>query len=151
MNGWTKDNSIIRERIIDELHLDVICICETHLKHNDCLDIEGFTCFNNNRKSIHRRAPKGSGGVAVLIRDYVLQEYKVTVVSKDFEGILGMQLENNDTGFTAVVFCCYLSPENSVWGRNADDMFSQLTGELYVNQEADLLIVAGDFNARIER
>jgi len=149
VNGWTGENSVLRESIINKLDLDVVCISETHLKNNEHIEFEGFTCFNNNRKLVHRRAPKGSGGIAILVRDSVLRDYSVTQVSKDFEGILGIQLENIDTGFISVIFCCYLSPENSTWGRNADNMFSQLTAEIYANQEADLIVVTGDFNARI--
>ena len=43
-----------------------------------------------------------------------------------------------------------ISPQNiQFWGRDADEMFTQLTGEMYSHQEADLVVVYGDFNARI--
>ena len=60
-----------------------------------------------------------------------------------------MQVQDKVTDFTTAIFSFYLSPEYSVWGRNADEMFTQSTGELYSHQEADLVVACGNFNARI--
>ena len=102
-----------------------------------------------NRQRTHRRAPKGSGGVAILVKNIVFDNFTVKVVDRDQEVILAIQLVNKETGFVCVVFSCYLPPENSVWGRNADAFFSHLTSQVYMHQEADLISIGGDFNARL--
>ena len=68
--GWAQrkdtDSNLLREGIIRQLDLDIIGIAETHLLHDQSLDIEGYTWFGRNRKNIHIRAKKGSGGVDFL-------------------------------------------------------------------------------------
>ncbi len=53
------------------------------------------------------------------------------------------------TDFKFVIFCCYLPPENSVWGRNPTQFFSHLITQLYMYQDHDFVCICGDFNARI--
>ena len=38
--------------------------------------MEGYKWFGNNRKHLHRKAVRGSGGVGVLIREKVLNTTK---------------------------------------------------------------------------
>ena len=45
------------------------------------------------------------------------------------------------------IVACYLPPENSDWGRNADDFYAHLISELYLS-DADYVIIGGDFNAK---
>jgi len=139
----------LREAIIKQICLDIVCISETHLKGNDIIDLDGFKSYMKNRQKTHRRAPKGSGGVAILVKNSVFVNFSVNVIDRDQEGILGIQLTNKETGFVCVVFSCYLPPENSIWGRNADVFFSHLTSQVYMYQEADLISIGGDFNARL--
>ena len=47
------------------------------------------------------------------------------------------------------MFVCYLSPENSVWGRDVSNGFVNILSLLYVCSFADLIVLCGDFNARI--
>ena len=47
------------------------------------------------------------------------------------------------------MFICYLSPENSVWGRDVSNYFVNILSLLYVCSFADLIVLCGDFNARI--
>ena len=47
------------------------------------------------------------------------------------------------------MFVCYLSPENSVWGRDVSNYFVNILSLLYVCSLADLIVLCGDFNARI--
>ena len=58
--GWAqrKDTAsyLFREEIIRHLDLDIICIAETHLLHDQLLDVEGYTWFGSKRKNIDIRA-----------------------------------------------------------------------------------------------
>ena len=65
-----------------------------------------------------------------------------------FEGILSVKFCHKFTDFSFIVICCYLPPENSVWGRDSDKFFSHLTSELYTYSYADCIIICGDLNAR---
>ncbi len=124
-------------------------LSETHLRENETLNIEGYVSYVHNRTGLHRNAPKGSGGVGILIKRHLLQCFNTEVVDKDIDGIIGIKIVNKFSGFTCVIFCCYLPPENSVWGRDADSFFAHLTTQMYLNQESDVLLIGGDFNARI--
>ena len=48
-----------------------------------------------------------------------------------------------------VVFVCYLPPENSVWGRDAESFFTHLEGCMYQYSSCDHMFICGDLNARI--
>ena len=65
--GWAQktdtDTYILREEMINYLDVVRIGIAETHLLRDQLLEIDGYTWFGSNRKNIHIRAKKGSGGV----------------------------------------------------------------------------------------
>ena len=46
-------------------------------------------------------------------------------------------------------FVCYLPPEGSPYSRDIDAFYAHLITELYLANEADMIFLAGDFNARI--
>ena len=83
------------------------------------------------------------------MKNSLLQEYRVTVFDKSVDGILGIELRHVHTDFVISVFSCYLSPENSPWGREANSFFGHLLAQLYLQSHSDLLFIGGDFNARI--
>jgi len=84
-----------------------------------------------------------------MIKNEILENHKVSIIDKEIDGILGIELVNRLSGFQSVYFCCYLSPENSVWGRDSDSFFAHLTTQVYLHQDCDLILIGGDFNARI--
>ena len=62
--GWVhrKDtDSKLREEIIRQFDLNIIGIAETHLLHDQSLDIEGYTWFGSNRKNYSHQGKKGYG------------------------------------------------------------------------------------------
>ena len=140
-------NKQLREAIIQNEQLDIVLLSETHLQGNKCINVHGFTSFCSNRKEIHVKAPKGSGGVALLIKNEILSDFNVRVIDKEVEGILGVKLLHTESDFSFVVYSCYLAPENSVWGRKSDMYFQHLTSQLYMNEDADFILLGGDFNA----
>ena len=92
VRGWNPnaetDNSIIRRSIIDFLELDIVGIAESHLKGNEILNQPGFIWFGHNRQALHVNARTGSGGVGLLVRDYLLNCFAIYMVKDDTEGIL---------------------------------------------------------------
>ena len=117
---------------------------ETHLGVLDNVNIPGYVWLGNNRKFVNSRAPKPSGSVGVLFKEQLL-----CIIDKQFDGILAIEIKNRFTDFICVVFVCYLSPKNSVWEKDMSNYFVNILSLLYVCSFADLIVLCGDFNARI--
>ena len=76
--GWANGlGGNFRESVIRALDLDIICLCETFLVGDEGINIEGFRWIGNNRKILSRRALRGSGGVGVLIRNLLAEDYSI--------------------------------------------------------------------------
>ena len=126
-----------------------MCVCETHLEGNNVIECEGYVWFGFNRQYKHVNAPKTSGGVGILIRNVLLKHYYVSVQDRTFDGILCVSFTNVCTEFSFIVIVCYLPPENSIWGRNADNFFTHLTSQLYLYVDYEYVFLCGDYNARV--
>ena len=113
------------------------------------LTCDGYTPFLNNRKEKHKDAPSPSGGVAILVKNEIFNDYTVEIIDKAYDGILGIKCTNKITKFTAVIFACYLPPQNSPWGRDSSSFFAHLISEIYLHSYADFIVCGGDINARI--
>ena len=150
VNGWTNSNNILRQNIIKVLDRDIVCIAETHLAKDKTVSFENYTWFGYNRESKHVKSPITHGGVGILVKNNIFTTFNVCVVDKEVDGILVVQFKSkiNDTKF--VLFCCYLPPANSPWAEPTT-FFNHLLTQLYVHKTADLILLCGDFNARIGR
>ena len=149
LGGWTERNSDLRRGILQSADCDILCLCETHLVGDQNIVMTGYKWFGYNRQALHIRAPKGSGGVGILVRDEICISYNVRVVDKSHEGIIGLQLQHKVSDYTIIVYACYLAPENSPWGRDALSFYSHLLSQTYINNDTDAIICCGDFNSRI--
>lgn len=135
--------------MISSLNLDVICLNETHLVNEKCISVSGYRWYGYNRQGIHCKAPKGSGGVGILLKEALLEDYQVKIVDKSIDGILGISLEHKVSEYKCYVYCCYLSPDNSHWGRDSVQFFAHLLSQVYMySTQADAFVICGDFNAR---
>lgn len=123
---------------------DIICVSETHLPLHEIIDVPGYRFYGKNRAS-----QKPSGGVAILIRNDKFQEYTVETCCNDTEGIIGVKLEHKRTRYSTIVVSNYLSPSNSKYGKNPEQFYNRLLMLAYEQCNSNLLIYAGDFNARI--
>ena len=65
------------------MDVGIICLSKTHLRNSQNLNLKGYLTFTQNRNFLHKDAPTASGGVTVLIRDELLQGYKVTATLKN--------------------------------------------------------------------
>ena len=70
---------------------DIYSICETHLSGQNIIEIDSYTWIGYNRRDIHRDAPKSSGGVGILIKQWVCDTYNISVIDKTVDGILGVK------------------------------------------------------------
>ena len=148
MNGWTKNNHELRKEIVKCLDKDIFCVNETHLKENDNLSVEDYLWYGNNRRGVHRRAVKGSGGVGMFVKQNLLKQYQVTVIDRNYDGVLGVLFKSIEFKLNFIIYTCYLPPESSPWA-DPTAFYGHLMSQIYLNSEVNFIIICGDFNARI--
>jgi hypothetical protein len=147
--GWTTQNHNLRAGIINSIDADIVTVCETHLLGSNIIELEGFNWFGFNRPTIQRNAPKASGGVGILVKGWISEQFNITVVDKSYDGILALKFVHRETEGDFIVFSCYLPPENSNRGRDAQSFFAHLLSQIYINSESDKMFIGADFNSRI--
>ena len=118
------------------------------MKNENILNLDNYTWYGNNRKNIHIKAPKASGGVGIFVHHRVSSNFKVTIINKSCDGILAVSFCHLHTDYEFVYITCYLPPENSVWGRDSERFFAVLLHIIY-SSETENIIIAGDFNSRV--
>ena len=119
------------------------------MRDNSEIYIPGYQWYGNNRSLINLRARKGSGGTGILVKDTVYKNYSVKIIDKTIDGIIGIQLVDKISEYTVVIFSCYLPPDNSPYALNVNDFFAHLTSQSYLHCNVDILLICGDFNARV--
>lgn len=55
-------------------------VCETQLKHDEKIYIDGNILLGRNRREIHRHAPKALGGVGFLIINKLSNDYTFEIL-----------------------------------------------------------------------
>ena len=81
----------------------------------------------------------------------ILSQYSFKVTDKQYDGILIIEMKNKFTDFVCILCVCYLSPENSQWGRDPVRFFTHVLAQFYLCTYADLIVLCGDINARVGR
>ena len=122
---------------------------ETHLSQKQSIEIDNYTFFSHNRQITHKRAPKTFGGVGTLVKNVLFNWYDICVFDKCIDGIIGMKLVDKISKCTLIVYNCYLPPINSVYSSESVEFFNHLTQQLYLNADAEMIIICGDFNGRV--
>ena len=79
--------------------------------------------FFHNRSETHINARKYYGGVAAIFKLDVYNEYDIDVVDKSVDGLMILRFTHKLTDYAFLLACCYLPPEQSVWGRDAVPFF----------------------------
>ena len=149
INGWTNNNKDLRIKILNYSESDIISLNETKLSDEDTICLDDYYYFDNKRKSVHVDAPTASGGVGLLVKYAMAQNYNFHVVDKSYNDILAMKFIHKYTNFTFVVVSAYLPPETSPWGRDAFSFYNHLLQLLYNFCDVDGFFILGDLNSRI--
>jgi hypothetical protein len=139
----------VRQRCLETLDVDMLCIAETHLTGAGILTVDGYTWIGQNRKRIHVRAKVGSGGVGVLVKNELYQQFDVCVLEDKYEGILWLSFKHRLITCNFNVCVCYLPPENSTRYVNAHEFFDTLLTGIYDYQNMCEYFICGDFNSRL--
>jgi exonuclease III len=114
-NETKTDSKQLRKHIIENFDSDIFGLCETYLKNDNGMYMPGFTWYGNNRQHFSCRAVRGSGGVGILVKNELLNDYFATVLDKSYEGIFWLRLTSKyDNSFYINICIAYLIPESSI-------------------------------------
>ena len=149
VNGWLGEHTQTKRDIIEHFDADIISICETHLESDTKIKIDDYVCYDHNRQMRNARLRRTFGGVQVLIHNRILSLYDVNIIDKSRDGILCLKLSCKMSDFSCMLISCYLPPQNSVWGRDADGFYSHILNLLYTYNDVDIVLIMGDLNSRI--
>ena len=82
-----------------------ICI----VTNNNIFEIPGYVWCVQNQKQIHRRTKKGSGGANFLFKQSLYEEYDLSIIDSETEGILWLKFSSKSVHGTSFCCCvCYL-------------------------------------------
>ena len=140
-------NKFFRQSVLSELNLDIYCVSETHCINDEIIYVPNYKTFQLNRKEPNCRL-RGSGGVAIFIRDDLFKYHKVLSEYKCRDGLLSLKLLNVETEATVGIISNYLSPDSYKYGKNPEGYFNDLSSLWTDLSDCDLLIGGGDLNSR---
>ena len=86
--------------------------------------------------------------MGILVLDKVCIDYDINIVDKIQDGILGILCTHKISNFKIAIFSCYLPPENSPYGKQAEYFFNHLLQTVYLLSNVDQIFIMGDFNAK---
>ncbi len=78
INGWGGTNHASKVTIVERLGADMLLLVETWGKDNRAIELPGYVAFVNNRAFIHRSGFRNSGGVAILVKQNILEQFSIT-------------------------------------------------------------------------
>ena len=153
--GWDKMKEALdmRARVVDFYRPDIMAVVETWLRGEEVIEVDGYRWFGRNRKGLHWKAVRGSGGVGLLIREEVLEGYAVEILESDIEDIMWVRMRqvDEDEEEALVLAVCYIPPESSSRGVSADELLQLLAEQVAKFHSQGPMILCGDFNARCGR
>ena len=140
-------NTIFKKVVIDSIYADFWIISESHCRNEEKIELDSYEVYHHNRK-VSDNCRKGSGGIAVAVNKSVLESHKIVGIFKGDDGQLALKLQNQLNDLLIGVFGLYLPPDSYVYGQNAEEFFNSAS-VIWENMfDCDLLISAGDLNAR---
>ena len=151
VSGWTNDNSYLRKAILYELDWDIIGIEETHLSdnQNNQPQLDNYKWIGHCRKIRHVNSRKTYGGIGFFLKEKLYETYNISIIDNSFDSILGLLFKDKISDYCFTVFCCYLPPAASPYGRDSTAFFTHLLTMLYTHSYADTCFALGDFNSHI--
>ena len=111
--------------------------------------LDGYRWYGHCRNIKHIRSKLTYGGIGLFIKESLFDTYNISVLDKSYEGILCLLLRDKISEFTFTVYCCYLAPEQSPYGRNSAGFYNHLLSLMYLHNFVDASFCLGDFNGRI--
>ena len=82
--------------MIDFYRSVVMALVETWFKGEEEIVVEGYRWFGRNRRSLHRKAVRGSGVVGLLVCEEVLERCVVEAMDTDVKDVLWIRLSQEN-------------------------------------------------------
>lgn len=138
-------------------HVDILCICETHLVNEEQLiqwqqnvDQHGFYSWVG-RSAIRLKKNergRGSGGIGILIRkDW--DPYVIHITPCQHDCLIFTQLQLPSCPFTLTVGAAYLVPPGCHRFKDNEYLLCELEEVTSIYQRTGMVLIAGDFNIHI--
>ena len=82
-SDWNRMEDVLdmRAKVVDIYRPDVIAVVETWLRGEEVIEVDGYRWVGRNRRGLHRKAVRGSGGVGLLIKEEVLESYTIEILN----------------------------------------------------------------------
>ena len=151
VNGWFSHknpySNIFKLNVLECLNASIVVLCETHCHNEDIICIDNYTIYQHNRKNLVE-GRRGSGGIAICIKNSLLFSHEVLGIFKNRDGIIGIKLRHRFTEYTIGIMGNYLSPSNYHYGRDAEGYYNNCSVLWETLSDCDLRIGTGDYNSR---
>ena len=135
--------------MLEGLRADVAFISETWESVEQPLTMPGYTWVSNPRTCANVNQNRCSGGVGFMIKNTILQKYRLQTISKDTEGVIVILLIDKMSKTTIMLIGCYLPPDSSIYGRHIEQTLDNITNLLYEHTDVDFTYMMGDMNSRV--
>ena len=101
--------------------------------------LTGYQWIGYNQKYHKANTPHAFGRVAIFIKNEVAKDFSLSIVDKQFDWILILELKPNISRAKIILVSCYPPPENSKYGKNAQGFFLAILFVKYVNMKMLIL------------
>ena len=95
INGLTNLNRDLRLNVIYDTNADIVALNETHQGPTDNFSVIQYKWFSHPRLRKRSNLNRYFGGVGILVKQSLFNEYKITVVDKSHQDILVLLFEND--------------------------------------------------------
>ena len=153
LNGFSSndhpENTVFKCDVMNNLNFDAIFLSETFCKHDDVISVPNFKVIQFNRRTISRRAVRGSGGCAIALSNRLLSNHVIvaTYYGKQ-DGILAVKLRCTQNDALIGLLSNYLPPDSYRYGKDPESYFVDSSLVMSDLSDCDLIVAGGDLNAR---
>ena len=109
----TVEDRDMRGKVISFYKPDVVCLVETLLKKGEVAGFDGYHWFGRNHSSLSRKAVRGSGGVGILVKSSICQNWQIEVADVTVKDVLWVKFQHQKSGRVVFVAVCYVPPVGS--------------------------------------
>ena len=117
------------------------------MRNEEQIKFDSYEVFHFNR-SASANNRKGSGDIAVAVSRSMLESHSVIGIFKGDDGQLALKLQNKLNDLVIGVIGLYLPADSYLCGQNAEEFFNSASVLWENMSDCDLLVSAGDLNAR---
>ena len=138
--GWAREDRNDGVQTVDDR--------DTRLKGDEVAGFDGYHWFAHNHSSLSRKAVRGSGGVGIMVKSSICQNWQIEIVDVTLEDVLWVKFQHQKSGCVAYVAVRYVPPVGSSGDVDVAEHFLLLEEQTQKFQAEGQVALCGDFNAR---